>query len=249
MSVKIDLKGRVAIVTGGTRGIGQAIGLKFLEAGAKVILTGTKQVEINILNAENQNANIQYVQLDLSNDESVSAFLIFLSTLNQIDILINNAGINIVSDALKVQDEDYDLIQKINVEGPFKISRAVGSKMIAQKWGRIVNIASIWSVVTRPGRSVYATSKMALLGITKTFSVEWSRHNVLVNAVSPGFTVTELTLSTNTPEELKAIEATIPQQRMAQPEEIANGVLFLASNLNNYITGQNLIIDGGCTDI
>ena len=121
--------------------------------------------------------------------------------------------------------------------------------MVKRNWGRIVNIASIWGAVTRPGRLSYSTSKMALLGINKTLAVEWAKNNVLVNAVSPGFTLTELTKTTNTEEEINIIKNKIPQNRLAFPEEIARGVLFLSSNLNSYIVGQNLIIDGGYTTI
>ena len=121
--------------------------------------------------------------------------------------------------------------------------------MLAKQWGRIVNIASIWSVVTRTGRLSYSASKMALLGINKTLAIEWAKHNILVNCVSPGFTLTELTATTNTKEELKTIENQIPQNRMAMPEEIAKGVLFLSSELNSYMVGQNITIDGGYTAV
>ena len=121
--------------------------------------------------------------------------------------------------------------------------------MIEKKWGRIINIGSIWSVVTRSGRLSYSTSKMALLGINKTLAVEWAKYNVLVNSVSPGFTLTELTSMTNTKDELEIIRTKIPQNRLAIPEEIAKGVLFLSSDLSSYIVGQNIIIDGGYTAI
>ena len=140
-------------------------------------------------------------------------------------------------------------IQNINVYGPFLLAKAFGVKMIEKKWGRIINIASIWSIVSRSGRLSYSTSKMALLGLNKTLAIEWAKHNVLVNCISPGFTLTELTATTNTKEELKIIENTIPQNRLALPEEIANCVLFLSSDLNTYITGQNIAIDGGYTAI
>ena len=121
--------------------------------------------------------------------------------------------------------------------------------MIEKRWGRIVNVASIWSIITRPGRLSYSSSKMALLGINKTLGIEWAKHNVLVNCVSPGFTLTELTATTNTEEELKIIKNKIPQNRLAMPEEIAKTILFLSSELNTYITGQNITIDGGYTTI
>lgn len=249
MAVEINLKGKVALVTGGTRGIGKSIVDQLLLAGANVLATGTNQTTIDKLNQENDNISLRYLQLNLNDSKNVNSFIKHISATESVDILINNAGVNIVSDATEILDTDFKKIQEINVNGPFLLAQAFGEKMIDNKWGRIVNIASIWSVVTRPGRLSYSSSKMALLGISKTLAIEWAKHNVLVNCVSPGFTLTELTESTNTKEELKIIESKIPQNRMAMPEEIANGVLFLSSALNSYITGQNITIDGGYTSI
>lgn len=249
MAVEINLKGKVALVTGGTRGIGKSIVDQFLLAGADVLATGTNPSTIEKLNQENNNNSLKYIQLNLNDAENVKSFIKNTLASESVDILINNAGINIVAEATEISDEDFQKIQEINVHGPFLLAQAFGKQMIEKQWGRIVNIASIWSVVTRPGRLSYSTSKMALLGINKTLAIEWAKHNVLVNCVSPGFTLTELTATTNTKEELKFIENKIPQNRLAMPEEIANGVLFLASNLNSYLVGQNITIDGGYTAV
>ena len=220
-----------------------------MEAGAKVLATGTNTDQVRRLNGSNTNSRLEYLQLNLSDSKNVKRFIDTISKDYRIDILINNAGINIVSEAISIKEEDFLKIQEINVTGPFLLAKVFGQSMIEKKWGRIINIASIWSVVTRPGRMAYSTSKMALLGISKTLAIEWAKENVLVNCVSPGFTLTELTASTNTKEELQFIENKIPQNRLAQPEEIANCVLFLASNLNSYMVGQNITIDGGYTAI
>lgn len=249
MAVEINLKEKVALITGGTRGIGKSIVDQFLLAGANVLATGTNPETIEKLNRENENPSLKYLQLNLNDSENVKSFIKNTLTYESVDILINNAGINIVADAVEISDDDFQEIQEINVHGPFLIAQALGKKMIEKKWGRIVNISSIWGVVTRPGRLSYSVSKMALLGINKTLAVEWAKYNVLVNAVSPGFTLTELTKTTNTEEELNIIKDKIPQNRLALPEEIAKGVLFLSSNLNSYVVGQNLIIDGGYTAI
>lgn len=248
--VIIDLKGRMALITGGTRGIGKAIADRFLEAGASIILTGTKMAEIEKLNAANGNPErVSYLQVDFTDQVSVNDFIAEISKRPRIDILVNNAGINKIALNTETSTEDFDLLNDVNVKGPYITCREVSKIMKKQGYGRIVNVTSIWSAITRPGRSIYTTTKFAVAGLTKTLAIELAADNIMVNAVAPGFTLTELTATTNTAEELKKITDIIPIKRMAQPVEIANTVLFLCSELNSYMTGQNIIVDGGYTNV
>jgi 3-oxoacyl-[acyl-carrier protein] reductase len=248
--LEFNFKEQVALITGGTRGIGKSISDTLYDLGAHVIITGTNGSEIDRLNEDGKKNNLTrktYLEVNFLNPISVNNFLISLNDLGKIDICINNAGINIIKPFLDSTLADFDRVNDVNLIAPYKILQFVGKKMTEQKYGRIVNIASIWGVVTRPGRSMYTTSKHALVGLTKTLAVEWASYNVLVNAVSPGFTMTELTKSTNTKEEIEVIAKQIPLKRFAETFEIADTVIYLASNLNTYITGQNIVVDGGYT--
>jgi 3-oxoacyl-[acyl-carrier protein] reductase len=250
--MEISFSGRTVVVTGATRGIGKAIADDFYHAGADLVLTGTNAKMVNRLNEELKQHAIKrkrYVQADFSSEESLQTFLEELKRYPRIDVCVNNAGINRINMVEETRIEDYDQILQVNLRAPFLICRQVASLMKAADYGRIVNIASIWSIITRPGRSIYTTSKFGLDGMTRALAVELAPYNILVNTVSPGFTLTELTKATNTPEEIKEIADKIPAKRMAQPEEIAKAVLFLASDLNTYITGQNIAVDGGYTNV
>ena len=248
--VKIDLTGQLALITGGTRGIGKAIANRFLEAGASVVLTGTKHFEIERLNTANSDPrNVSYFQVDFTDAGSVAAFIDKIQQIGKIDILVNNAGANRVALNTETSTSDFDLLNDINVKGPYLLCREVSKLMKRSGYGRIVNITSIWSAITRPGRSLYTSNKFAIAGLTKTLAIELAEHNILVNSVAPGFTLTELTEQTNTPDELKKLSDMIPIKRMAEPDEIANLVLYLSSGLNSYLTGQNVIIDGGYTNV
>ena len=247
-----DFSNKTVLITGATRGIGKAIADLLYESGANLILTGTKDSEINLLNEDIKAKGVlnkRFIQADFSDEISIKKFLLYLNKIEIIDICINNAGVNKVNYFEDTSIEDFNWIQKINLELPYRIMKVVGPKMLKNNYGRIVNIASIWSVITRPGRSLYTTSKNALVGLSKTLSVEWASNNVLVNTVSPGFTLTELTKKTNTAEQLEEIENKIPAKRMAEPVEIARVVAFLCSDQNTYLTGQNIAVDGGFTNV
>jgi 3-oxoacyl-[acyl-carrier protein] reductase len=248
----IDFTNRTALITGATRGIGKSIAICLHEAGANLILTGTNAEEIQKLNDTNQKkgiSNIIYIQADFLDVESTSTFLRKLDEYDRIDICINNAGVNKVDEFNDTTLDDFELLHDVNLKAPYQILKVIGPKIIKNNYGRIVNVASIWSIISRPGRSIYGSSKNALVGLTKALAVEWASHNVLVNAVSPGFTLTELTKFTNTSEQLIDLEKIIPAKRMAETIEIARVVAFLCSDLNTYLTGQNIIVDGGYSNV
>jgi 3-oxoacyl-[acyl-carrier protein] reductase len=246
---EINLIGKTALVTGATRGIGFFIARELLSAGASLILTGTKKESkaslIKELTSYESNQVIEYMDVDFTDMVSTNNFIDNIKSKSKIDICVNNAGINEIKNISDITIEDIQYVHSVNLYAPFLILKTVLDIMKKNDWGRVVNIGSLWSILSRRGRSTYASSKYALMGLTVTAALEYASHNVLVNMVSPGFVWTDLSKSTLSAKEKKAIEKNIPVGKFANPEDIANTVLFLCSNLNNYITGQNIIVDGG----
>ncbi|MCX6168376.1 MAG: SDR family NAD(P)-dependent oxidoreductase [Ignavibacteriales bacterium] len=247
--LEMDFKDQTVIITGATRGIGKAIADLFSEYGARLILTGTKQDVVDELNQNRINENIKYYSVNFNERNSVDRFFSELEKYPRLDVCINNAGINIIDDFVDTKEADFDQLINTNLKGPYLLCRYVSKRMKEKNYGRIINIASIWSEITRPKRSLYTTTKNALYGLTKTIAIELAQFNVIVNSVSPGFTLTELTQLTNTTEEIEQISKMIPIKRMADPAEIARVVIFLSSKMNTYIVGQNIIVDGGYTNV
>lgn len=243
----MDFTDKTIIITGGTRGIGFAMVSAFSGAGANVIITGTKEPSAVNFDLINNNRSIQYHQLDFSSDESVKKFIDTVNELNKIDVLINNAGVNKIDTVSEISVDDWDWINTVNLRGPFLLTQSVTETMKKQNSGKIINIASIFGVVSKEKRAAYSSAKWGLIGFTKAVALEMASFNVQVNAVSPGFVDTELTRRILGPENMKRLVKTIPQGRLASPDEIANVVLFLCSGLNTYITGENIVVDGGFT--
>ena len=246
---KIDLKHKTVLITGATRGIGQAIAQNFYDAGANLIVTGTSKNGENLLlkSMENLNSsqNINYYSVDFRHIEEVHSFLNVLKSKDRIDICINNAGSNQIKMIKDISYKDITNLHKVNLNAPFLILSVVLEKMKKNNWGRVVNIGSLWSKLSREGRSIYSSSKYGLMGLTVTAALEYASFNVLVNMVSPGFVRTDLSKATLSKREKEEIESKIPIGKFARPIDIANTVLFLCSEMNNYITGQNIIVDGG----
>ncbi len=237
---------KTVLVTGATRGIGAAIADAFAGPDIELILTGTDPGSVAALN-EAAPAGRSYVSVDFTDPRALEAFCDRIASLEHLDACINNAGVNIIKPVEDVSPGEMDRILAINYKAPYFISKAAGHVMRKQRSGRIVNIASIWSVITKSGRSLYTGVKTGLTGLTRTMAVELAPHGVLVNCVSPGFTLTDLTAQSLSAKEIEAISSQIPMARMARPEEIARTVLFLAGEENTYLTGQNIVIDGGFT--
>jgi 3-oxoacyl-[acyl-carrier protein] reductase len=246
--LNLNYENQYVLVTGGTRGIGKVTADLFRQHGAKVIITGTSVESPSILKDE-LGDDFFYVQADFSSKIGINSFLTHLDRFKRIDVCVNNAGINRLSVLEDVNEDDYEIMLSINLNAPFRICQYMASRMRVQGYGRIVNIASIWSSITKSKRSVYTISKNAVIGLTKTMAVEMAPFGITVNAVSPGFTMTELTKSTLSEEEMVTLSAKVPIQRFANAVEISNVILFLCSKENSYMTGQNIIVDGGFTNV
>lgn len=248
----MDFSGKTVLITGATRGIGAAIGDAFASAGARVILTGTDPARVEELNQQSKAAgqsNREYWSVDFSDHASLDAFCARIEGLERLDVCVNNAGINRINPIDRIDTDDLDAVLDINLRAPMLVCRSASRVMKRQAYGRIVNIASIWSVITKSGRAAYSASKFGVAGMTKSLAADLGRDGILVNAVSPGFIMTELTAQTLKPDEQEKLAEQVPMGRFGQPEEIAEVVLFLASDANTYITGQNIVADGGFTSV
>jgi len=241
--MEVSFDDKTVVVTGGTKGIGKAIAEGFAKAGARVIVTGravSRDLEVE--------SNIEYVTLDLRLDSSIESFLEYLTSLKQIDAFVNCAGINIISESHEIINSDFDDVIKVNLRGPLIICRHLATLMRG-KGGRILNIGSIWSEITKKGRVSYIASKSGLAGMTRGLATDLAGCNILVNTLSPGFVDTELTRRSLSVTEILDLEERIPLGRIAQTEEISRFAIFLCSDLNSYMTGQNLIVDGGFSNV
>jgi NAD(P)-dependent dehydrogenase (short-subunit alcohol dehydrogenase family) len=249
----MKLKRQVAIVTGASRGIGEAIALTLAGEGAAVVVNGRQAETINRVADEIRSRGGQAlpVKADVSSSEQVNDMVAqTLESFQKIDILVNNAGINKLMPTLELPEALWDDIIDTNLKGQFLCCQAVAKHMIKRKQGKIVNIASIGGHIGTPGLAAYSASKGGSLQLTRVLAVEWGKHNITVNAVSPGLTMTAMmeALVNERSDFVDGMDR-IPLQRLAKPEDIADAVLFLVSPGADYITGQEIIVDGGTTVI
>jgi 3-oxoacyl-[acyl-carrier protein] reductase len=245
--MEISFKGQTVLITGGTRGIGLALAKLVLELGGHCIITGTHnsdkwQESSNFIDDE----NLDYIQIDFASENLEGQIEEKISKqYSKIDVCINNAGINKLDDISEVPEATLSKIMKVNLLAPALVTSKVSLLMKKNNYGKIVNISSVFGLISKAGRSSYSATKAGLIGQTKAVALDLAGDGILVNAVCPGFIDTELTRSILGDSGIKKIIERIPLGRLAKAEELVPTILFLASGLNSYITGSVVTIDGG----
>ncbi len=244
----IDLSGKVALVTGASRGIGSVVAIRLAQAGAKVGVNfhASSELATAVVDKINKAGGEAFlVGGDVSQEDEAEAVIKQLvEHFGSIDILVNNAGINIDQLLIRMKTEDFDSVMNINLRGAFLCTRFAMTHMIRQRSGRVINMSSVVGLSGNPGQANYAAAKAGLVGLTKAVAREVASRNVTVNALAPGYIVTSMV--EEIPEDKQdQILARIPMGRFGTPEDVAEAVVFLSSDGASYITGQVLTIDGG----
>ena len=242
------LKDKVAIVTGGTRGIGRAIALKLADQGANIVINyrnSDKEAEELKAILEEKGVKVLTVKCDISNfEDSKNLMDKCKEVFGKIDILVNNAGITKDTLIMRMKEEDFDNVIDVNLKGTFNCAKHASAIMLKQRFGKIINMTSVVGIAVNAGQVNYAASKAGVIGLTKSLAKELGSRGITVNAVAPGFINTDMTASLSEKVKEEASK-NIPLKRLGDPEDIANLVGFLASDAANYITGQVINVDGG----
>mgnify|MGYP001596892012 CR=1 FL=1 len=245
------LKGKVALVTGGTAGIGKAIACLYAEQGATVIILGTNQerAEVALKEIEERKTDPSqknaYYLIDIANTAEVEKLLdLLLKEKGKIDILVNNAGITKDTLLMKMSEEDWDRVMDVNLKSAFNTCKALCRPMMKARSGVIINISSVIGLIGNAGQANYAASKAGMIGFTKSLAKELASRGIRANCIAPGYIDNHMTEGLPAPIK-EAIISKIPMSRIGSPQDIAHAALFLASDLASYITGQVLTVDGG----
>lgn len=242
------LKDKVAIVTGGTRGIGRAIALKLADQGANIVINyrnSDKEAEELKSILEGKGVKVLTVKCDISNfEDSKNLMDKCKEVFGKIDILVNNAGITKDTLIMRMKEEDFDNVIDVNLKGTFNCAKHASAIMLKQRFGKIINMTSVVGIAGNTGQVNYAASKAGVIGLTKSLAKELGSRGITVNAVAPGFINTDMTASLSEKVKEEASK-NIPLKRLGDPEDVANLVGFLASDAANYITGQVINVDGG----
>jgi len=243
----MNLTGKIVFLTGGAQGIGKEIGVIFAQHGANIAIGDINQstLENTVSELKQMGVEAEGYILDVSVLASCEeAVKKAIDKFGRIDILVNNAGITKDNLLIRMSEEDFDRVVKINLKGTFNCTKVISRIMMKQRYGRIINIASVIGLIGNVGQVNYAASKAGIIGVTKSVAKELASRNVTVNAIAPGFIQTEMT--DVLPEEVKAkMLESIPLKRPGKPIDVAHAALFLASDYSSYITGQVLVVDGG----
>ncbi|MFC4023185.1 3-oxoacyl-[acyl-carrier-protein] reductase [Oceanobacillus longus] len=242
------LKGKNALVTGASRGIGKAIALELARQGANVAVNyaGSEAKAQDVVEEiEQMGVKAFKIQADVANEANVKSMVKdVIGEFGSLDILVNNAGVTRDNLLMRMKEEEFDQVINTNLKGVFVCTKSVTRQMMKQKAGRIINVASIVGVSGNPGQANYVAAKAGVIGLTKTTAKELASRNILVNAVAPGFISTDMTDELNE-EQKESMLSLIPLAKLGTPEDVAKVVRFLASEDANYITGQTIHIDGG----
>jgi gluconate 5-dehydrogenase len=246
-----DLSGKVAIVTGASRGLGQYFATALAKAGADLVITSRKLSALTEFKKEIESLGRKAlpVQLDvLSQSDIENMVRVAVKEYGKIDILVNNAGMNIRKPTTEVTQQDWDAVLDTNLKGSFFCTQAVAKEMIKRKYGRIINIGSCTCVFGMEGIAAYCASRGAILSMTRTLAAEWGKYGVTVNVLAPGwFKTAQNAVLYQNKDWVNYITSRIPLNRVGQPHDLDGAVVFLASDASEYITGQMLLIDGGFT--
>ena len=246
-----DLTGRVALVTGGNKGLGKAMARGLAEAGADIVIASRHEDELKSALAEilaGTGRKGAYFVTDVSKRDEVKKLAAdAVSKMGKVDILVNNAGMNAPQGIDEITDETWDRVLEVNLSSTMALTRALVPGMKERRWGRVVHISSIMSVVSKEKRNVYSATKAALNGMTMASSLDLGPYNVTVNCIAPGPFLTDMPMSVLSAEEKKAFADRTALGRWAQPQELAGPIVLLCSEAGSYITGQVIVVDGGYT--